>query len=312
MRILLGLVLVLALAGCAREAADPGTPDPLGEPVVHPSWESCESQTLPEGPGDGLEALAMPRLSDDFTPVAAITCVIEEDARPGGGTDLVEAEKRTDDVAALVTALRLPDQDLGTDPCTMELRPAPWLALIDAEGRWVRAGVPVDACGKPRFEVVQAHRDLVFTPVRKRKLSQMQSDAAATAGCSQSYADMTWVSGEMTFGRGPAPDLGMDDQPVRRCVYDVPEAERGNGKPGGQFVSGDPLPAGAWAQIKKELADAPPAEPCGTPATGFAVLHFAPNGTAYVERDGCERALLADNLAPVKGSDRLRELVFTK
>jgi hypothetical protein len=147
----IGLSLAL-VAGC-------GAATPAGPPEVHPSWESCAAVT-PPGFIDASDALQLPRLTDDFTPVTGILCLTEHRERPGGGTDLIGLEKRATDLTALLPALRLPDKRRTTGTCTDELPFVPWLALLDADGRWLRPGVPVDACGKPRPEFRKAYEAL--------------------------------------------------------------------------------------------------------------------------------------------------------
>ena len=87
------------------------------------------------------EAAALPRLGDDFIPAAAVICGLEQPV----GEDVMVTEQRSDNgaaLAALVAALRLPDAPENPDfPCRANLEGAPWLALVDAEGRWIRPGI---------------------------------------------------------------------------------------------------------------------------------------------------------------------------
>lgn len=285
----IGLLVVLAaVAGCGGPAG-PGRG--AGTPDVHPSWESCAAATAGASPGIGgsHDALTLPRLADDFRPVAAVVCRSTMVRRAGGGEDLHAVEERADDVTDLVATLRLPDEKRTNGACTMELPYVPWLALLDEQGRWVRPGVPANACRKPRIEFREAFGRLKTRQVSSRVQAQIESDGAAAAGCSQSWADMVWVTGQEKLGRGNA-DLPAADAAVRLCVYQVPESERGGGKPGGQFRSGGPLDAATWAAARRLLAAAGPAEACSTPAAQFAVLH-PPAGQIYVELDGCRRVL---------------------
>lgn len=111
---------VLAI-GCAdrpgaAEAVQPsmtGTASqlpPPGVPQVHSRWRSCAAEVSAplELPGPGNDAMTLPRLDTSFTAVAAIVCGQEVQPRAGGGTNLVEVEDRADDVAALLSTLRLP------------------------------------------------------------------------------------------------------------------------------------------------------------------------------------------------------------
>jgi hypothetical protein len=134
-----------------------------GAPVVNPKWESCDAIA-----GQDADAPALPRLDDSFQPVSAVLCLTASRQRATGGADLVATERRADDVAALVAALRLPDEEPTSGACTMELVTVPWLALLDADGRWIRPGVPVDSCRKPRIEVRTALGRLRTTTVSSR------------------------------------------------------------------------------------------------------------------------------------------------
>ena len=106
-------------------------------------------------------------------------------------------EERADEVAALVAALRLPDEKSTADVCTLEAPLIPWLALLDAQGRWVR---------------------------------EIESDEAAASGCGQRWADMVWVTGQFGGGQDTSPSaLPADDADVRVCIYRVPASEQGGG-----------------------------------------------------------------------------------
>ena len=166
------VIAVLTLsAGCAGPGAG-GFAPPTGSPEVHAAWTSCaaamsgpdaRSSSAAALPGVDNGAAALPRLGDDFTPVAAVLCRGGPGVRSGAAP---AGEERADDIADLVAALRLPDQSRTADVCPAILITTPWLALLDGQGRWVRPGVPVNACGQPRPEVVDAIRALATTRLR--------------------------------------------------------------------------------------------------------------------------------------------------
>ncbi len=293
-----GIVLLLALGGCAGLSAEP--------PAVQSAWESCP----PAEPDAGQDALDLPPLTGDFQPVAVVICGQRIERRPGGGEDLLAVEERAGDVTALVGALRLPSAERTDGFCTMEQVTVPWFALLDEQGRWIRPGVPADPCGKPRPEVRAAFDRLSLERVSSRVQRQVETDQAAKAGCSQTYADMAWVAGVHGMSGGKA-DIPGAEATVRRCVYRVPESERGSPKPAGDFQSGGPLPAGEWAAVRTELAGAGPAAGCTTPSSRFAVLH-GPAGQIYVEADGCRRILFETGTGSVlrQGGTALTDLLF--
>lgn len=307
----LAVVVAVLLAGCAgpsTHTAQPGdgrtsdgqTNDQRapGTPPVQPVWRSCPIQA--PGPADrlphlaaGNDALGLPLLGDDFPAVAAVLCGVGPRQRPGGGEDLAATESRADEVAALVEALRLPDEPPADGPCTTDLPMVPWLALLDAQGRWVRPGVPSDACGKPRIEVRDAIAALRLKPVSARPIRQLESAEAAAAGCSQTWADMVWVQTSTGSIDPPAAVGPLRDGAgqVRLCAYRVPASEQRSGKPAGEFAYGGALAADRWAAIKRAVPAAGRAKPCTTPAGLFAVLFATAGGEVYVELDGCRRIM---------------------
>ncbi|MBQ0901907.1 hypothetical protein [Micromonospora sp. U21] len=308
-------LLGVALGGCAGRGAGPGVGDDPGPARIVEKWTSCAEAAPRAGASivlpapDGAEPVptgddpAIGRIDPAFTPVAAVLCGREIRPRPGGGEEQVATERRADEIAVLVAALRLPDRRPdGEIACTADMVIPPWLALLDDRGRWLRPYLPADACGKPRAEVRAALDGLRLTTVDSRVVGQVGSPAAEAAGCAQRWADMVWV--ETTMGRPgpPAPATAPAAEPLRLCVYDVPASERGGGKPAGDFAYGGPLPAERQAAVLRTLATARPATACVTPASRFAVLRPL-DGTGgpdrYVELDGCRRFLV---VPPVGGS----------
>jgi hypothetical protein len=282
-----------------------------GSPEVHPRWESCTA----DGPrpsfgfGGATDAGGLPALDDSFTPVAAVLCRTAPLKRVGGGEDMVAGEDRATDIAALVAALRLPDEKRSNGPCTADLVLPPWLALLDASGRWIRPGIPVDACGKPRREFRDALAALKTTRVAGHTVGQIESDAAAQAGCSRRWADMAWVTSRNSPPTASPPVFAPDDAAVGVCVYRVPAGERGGMKPAGDFQSGGKLPAGRWAAIRKALTATGPATRCTTPAGRFAVLR-TPTGDVYVQADGCRQVFVDHGGALRTASPALLSLIF--
>jgi hypothetical protein len=172
------LLIVLA-GGCARGDVTTGAPAPVparsGAPApdVHDRWKSCDTAAPPSVDDwftAGQDALGLPRLDDGFQPVAAIVCRVEMREVPGTGMVTVAEEVRADDLTALLPTLRLPDEPATAEACTEELPLVPWLALVDRDGRWIRPGVPIDSCRKPRIEFRQAYGALVTTVVTSRRL----------------------------------------------------------------------------------------------------------------------------------------------
>jgi hypothetical protein len=322
----IGAALTLA-AGCAgqvggtvpadaqlSESAEPAPdPRPSNTPRIHPRWRSCAeepSMQRQDGESDDVTSL---RLIDTFHPVAAVECGEETRRRPDGGTDGIAVEDRADDVAALLAALRLPDapppspeppaDDLSPDTiCTADGYVPPRLVLLDGRGRWVRPGIPRDACGKPRAEVTAAMEKLRWTRTATRVLQEIESAGAAASGCDQVDTDMVWFTAfyPPTQQSDLAP-LADDAASVRLCLYQVKNTDPDNDKPQGDFVSGGLLPPARWAAVKRAVQASGEARTCTTPANRFARLE-TPKGDIYVELDGCRRLV-----APSVESDALRQ-----
>jgi hypothetical protein len=265
---------------------------------------------------EARDALTLPLLGDGFQPVSAVVCREGIRQRPGGGTELTAEEARADDLTAVLPTLRLPDESATAEVCTMDLPGVPWLALLDRDGRWIRPGVPVDACGKPRMEFRAAYEKLATTTVKSRVVQQVESDEAASSGCSQTWADMAWALGGAEDRHETSLAPLPEETNVRRCVYDVPASEQGSGKPAGDFRAGGPLPATGWTAIRDEIKKAAPSTAtCGTPASSFAVLHLESGGTVYIEADGCRRILIEPANGPSvyrQSNAHLTTLVFGK
>ncbi|MFC4019456.1 hypothetical protein ACFOW4_16145 [Micromonospora sp. GCM10011542] len=250
-----------------------------------------------------------------FTPVAAVLCGRHVQPQPDGGQDLVSTERRAEDIAALVAALRLPDQaSTGDIACSADLVVPPWLALLDQRDRWLRPSVPTDVCGKPRAEVRAALDGLRLVTVATRTVREVESPAAAVAGCAPRWADMVWV--ETAARRAMAtPGTARNAPPLRLCVYRVPASERGGGKPAGDFAYGGQLAQERQAAVLRALAVTRPVADCATPASRFAVLRPADGAAAphwYVELDGCRRFLVVSATGPPQlgqGDAALAELL---
>ena len=288
-----GLVVAAAVlgaaAGCAGEAGGPG--QPTGEPRIEPAWTSCR-QEMPTSsepaPGGAGDTATLPRLDDSFQPVAVVVCTRGLLRAPGGVAEPPTAERRAENVTALVAALRLPDEPRTDGPCTLELYLPPFFVLLDEQGRWARPGVPLDECGKPRAEVREALGGLRLTPAA----AGPPESESAEAGCTPQWADMVWVTGiSGTEGEPAVVPAGFDGPVrVRLCVYRVPADQQRTGKPAGEFVSGRYLAEDQWTGARREIESAPAAAACTNPASRFAVLHLG-SGQLYAELDGCRRLL---------------------
>lgn len=135
--------LALAAAGCG------GGTGTAAAPPVNERWQSCEQVVTDDQ--------NTTRLDDSFQPASAVVCPSRMFAgRPSGGVAPTGPGVQSSDVTGLVAALRLPDEKRTDRPCTLMMVTPPWIALIDAQGRWIHPGIPMNACGQPRAEVMDA------------------------------------------------------------------------------------------------------------------------------------------------------------
>jgi hypothetical protein len=292
------LVLV---AGCAQPGNAPASV-PSGAPEVHPSWTNCESHADTQ-PFGSAETLGLPRLGSDFAAVAAVVCDSAPQEHPDGSSDLVATESRAENITDLLTALRLPDKARPLAlACTDDLPIIPWLGLLDASGRWIRPGAPMDECGKIRVEVRDAVRALTLTVVSSRTIREIVSKDAAAAGCTGSWADMISVEAapgaRSTYPPFVYPFTGTPQ--LRLCVYTVAPEEQGSGKPAGNFGYGGLLTAIQQAGLAQALGSLGPVRPCAGHASRFALIRPADNAgaTLYAELDGCQRVMADTTTGP--------------
>jgi hypothetical protein len=307
---LVAAAVLVTVAGCAGPAEAPGQPP--GKLSIEPAWTSCTAEApmqswlapsgrRPSEPARSGDPQTLPRLDDSFRPVAAIVCPWAGPIPPGDGT---ATERRADDVTALVAALRLPDEPLSGDPCTLEGYLLPWFALLDEQGRWTRVRPPTDACGKARAEFRDAIQGLRLIPASTGPTPRAESAEAAAAGCPPQWAELVGVTAARATAGGPAVVPPGFDGPVRvrLCVYRVPAEQQRTGKPAGDFVSGRYLGDEQWAGVRREIESAGAAAVCTTPADRFAVLHFGA-GQISAELDGCRRLLAT----AADGSETIRQ-----
>ncbi|WFE52179.1 hypothetical protein [Micromonospora sp. WMMD1155] len=319
-------LLGVALAGCVDTTKRPGGGEEPGPAEIVDAWTSCAEAAPRAGEVISVPTTQTPapvgpepkigRIDPAFTPVAVVLCGREIRPRTNGGQEQTATERRADDIAALLAALRLPDQRAdGEIACTLDMVIPPWLALVDEQGRWMRPYLPTDSCRKPRAEVSAALAGLQWKTVDTRTVGQVESAAAEAAGCAQRWSDMVWV--ETRHGRPgpPVPAVPPAAGPLRLCVYQVPPSQQGGDKPAGDFVYGGPLPAERQAGVLRGLSNRRAVIDCATPASRFAVLRPL-DGTAgperYVELDGCLRFLVTSPSGAAQlgqGDDALAKLL---
>jgi hypothetical protein len=250
------------------------------------------------GPGEQLsgEAAAKERpVLGPGEPAGFVECDTATERVPDQGEWSVRRERRADaGSAALASALRLPDLPATGGGCNAIGHVVPELYALDVAGHAALVRWPVDGCGHPRTEVVEAHQAVRWTPVASRRLRQIAPQAALDSGCSPDWKDMVVVEGvgaAARYGRGTLDALAKA-RTVRACTYRV--TERGQ-TPVGSFEAGRTLDAAAWQVVLRVLETAPAApDGCTTVGQRFATLSTDDTQTLYVELDGCRRVLTPD------------------
>lgn len=296
-------VLAVSLGAAAVGGSRGAAPDRAISPLPQ-RWVSCAEQAPKPPPASVLDAMTRPRLPDDFMPVSVVICRGEGTRRPDGSRSIVGNEYRGTDVAALVAALRLPDitRKPGSNvACALDMYSYPWMALLDADGSWVRLAPPSSACGKPRTEVGEAIRALKLTRVDSRPYVAHEAPGPKAAGCEPSGTDWVWVEGRRSARPAPGGQPLAGATRVGLCEYHVSDGERGGVLPIGDFTRGLVLTPDRLDPIKQALSTAAPAQPCASPASRYAVLTVGGYGQVTIELDGCQRFLHR----PDRGNDHL-------
>lgn len=285
----LALVLAVGLGvGGVRLLTGAGSPSGTAGPDDAQRWASCAESVPETARGEIPDFTDFQPLDGDFQAVAVVICGMGSQRRPDGGEDLVVTERHGQDVAGLVGALRLPDDQESTGGCLASAITPPIMVMIDAEGRWTMPRIPQDRCGKPRAEIYHALDAMSLTKVVTGTIREIESAESAASGCSQDWKNVfLYTSARPIAGPGRLPAPFPDGEDVRICVYDVPPEGTG------RFVRGTVLPVDRRSAIEEALMSAALPAPCTTDAGRFALLRSVTNSRPliYVELDGCHRVM---------------------
>lgn len=108
-----------------------------------------------------------------FQPAWVLSCPIELRDMPGQGQWQVQLTERADldaaQAVALLTKLRQPSDAAGPDQiCTADGVVWPYYALVDAHGTAIEPAIPVNGCGKPKFDVAKVLGELPYRELSTR------------------------------------------------------------------------------------------------------------------------------------------------
>jgi hypothetical protein len=89
--------------------------------------------------------------------------------RAGGHYDRV-LERSDSDPAALLAALRAPDEPPSSGACPMIRMVIPYFALVQRDGKSLVPKMPFTGCGMPQTAVLQALNSMHFEVISKKPL----------------------------------------------------------------------------------------------------------------------------------------------
>ncbi|MHA6667455.1 hypothetical protein ACX3O0_01150 [Homoserinimonas sp. A447] len=297
------LTVALLLAGCA------GIRGTVPDAAIVPQADCGETGSAGRVPSDFVPVSVA--LCDDFG-----TVTDEDGVWSGPATRHLEG-----DLVPLIEALNQADDPRWLGPCTAHMVIVPQIWLADAAGRAVHVTYPVDGCGQPKTEAVNAALALLeVTAGSVDRQNLTESAAAIEAGCRTQWTplrvvapdELADVPGLDTSPKQPG-DTGSDEfatvpltlPPVgqldgmRLCRYAAdpnPEYSELVGLPVvGTFTNGSTLNAEEGRIILTAAEyEVMPLIACLRPATEFVVAHPLVDGqhaggTVTIEVDGCQR-----------------------
>lgn len=231
-----------------------------------------------------------PTLPDGFEPVAVVVCEIDERIFEGDREWYVVVQRQAvSGIDRLVRLLRQPrDEKLPPQTlCAVAYEFPPWVALVGADGRWVRRHVPEDGCGRVTDRFNKAVDAARWTTIGERRDTPVRSDDELRAeglGCDYESGDPASIP---LFFAPTSTGIAAIDGPTTRltvCRYAVTPDSDGVLV----FQSGGPVPPETGAALARELAATEPGRRCPSETTRTATIR-GEDGTdrLTVQLDGC-------------------------
>jgi hypothetical protein len=300
-------------------------------PVLLPrgNYQAWSTQTVPCAGIPAVADASQQLLRPGVAVATAVVCDTAEKVRPGDGVWLMAGERdltatRTAALTAALTAADVPVDPAGVCDAMGVL--VPDFALVLADGRTVRPGVPGDGC-HPSRDVAA-----ILAPVGDSQISattpikQLRSQAMVDAGCDPAptpYWDPFSSGGTGSVGARPkAPEAGAV------CRYNV-TGDSPENRTAVLAALGTPSAAELAKALQPVLtAQVKPAKACTSPEGAFVPAEGGwltvvtpagddPNVTSSaavvlsVELGGCHRVLASDGVgwfAPQRAVDALQAL----
>lgn len=225
-------------------------------------------------------------LPASFVPVAVLRCVTADQTIPGKGQWLTETlERATTDLGPLTAALRQPPgRHAPGVMCPDIAMLPPQIVVENGAGTMIIPRLPLTGCGLIQTQVLGALSRLSWKPVTVRLISQVQTQAQVSSGCTAQYKDPFLVYGT------PKPSPGGAVYPTRPsslriCVYSA------SGANATQFLRGTTVTGTTENVLLAGLSGPRNSSQCTLPHSTFAVVQGASPGAAlvYVELGGCDR-----------------------
>lgn len=180
------LATTLAVTGCASatgsagpgpaggSAGSPAAPGgsastgqaggrPSSSPSIAPVVDRCPVQ-LDEGQANRKGAVPVPA---DITVDWVLRCSV---APRSGGFRYLQVERSDGDPAALLAALRAPDEPLSKGACPSIAMVVPYFALIEPDGTTLVPRLPITGCRLPQPAAIQALNALRFKVISRTQL----------------------------------------------------------------------------------------------------------------------------------------------
>jgi hypothetical protein len=284
-------VAVILMATACASSAVPGSGSTSTGASGHPNPGVVRCPAMTRLPERNTEPVP-----EDFETAWVLRCGDALRAVPGDGTWFFRVEERADtDAAALMTALRRPDEEAPAGTLCVDVAiGVPYFALIDASGTVLSPRVPLDGCGQPQRQVLDALKALPFHETDATRLNQEQSQQSIDTGCGQMWTDAP--AGDMLAHTKPASSRRMwqkTPDAVRICLW----RPRASGLP--ELVSAGTVTGPDLAALLTRLDQLPAARSCTARHHRFAVLEYIRQGwyddAAYAEIDGCRMILRPDH-----------------
>jgi len=159
-----------ATAGPSTGMSDPGaasgsaSSQPSGSSGSSPVDSRCPAQ-LDEGQYNRKKAVPVPSGIE-------VAWVLRCSSVPlsGGAHRALLVERSDSDPAALVSALRAPDEPRSSGACPLMRMVVPYFALVQRDGKVLVPKMPLTGCALPQAAVLQALNKLRFVVLDKKPL----------------------------------------------------------------------------------------------------------------------------------------------